>query len=149
MEPFVILTLSLLILGIVCFLADKWLRKTGRLTDKPKQTDTPQAENKEEEEEEEECCGQHEICEKDSLILMKDKIEYYEDEELDAYIGVSSEEYSEKAISEFAEVFYTLKEEEVAGWTRSLQLRGIEIPESLKEEILMVVRERRFRKSKQ
>ena len=146
MEPFVILTLSLLILGIVCFLADKWLRKTGRLTDKPKRTDVPQSEKGENEEG---CCGQHEICEKDSLILMNDKIEYYEDEELDAYIGVSPEEYSEKAISEFADVFYTLKEEEVAGWTRSLQLRGIEIPETLKEEILMLVRERRFRKSKQ
>ncbi|MDD4637746.1 MAG: phospholipase [Bacteroidales bacterium] len=102
-----------------------------------------------EEDDQEGCCGQHEICEKDSLLLMKDKIEYYDDEELDAYIGVSSEAYSEKAVSEFAEVFYTLKEEEVAGWTRSLQLRGIEIPETLKEEILMVVRERRFRKSKQ
>lgn len=148
MEPFIILSLSLLILGIVCFFADKWLRKTGRLTDKPKRTSMSQAEHKEEDDQEG-CCGQHEICEKDSLLLMKDKIEYYDDEELDAYIGVSSEEYSEKAVSEFAEVFYTLKEEEVAGWTRSLQLRGIEIPETLKEEILMVVRERRFRKSKQ
>ncbi|MDD4821093.1 MAG: phospholipase [Bacteroidales bacterium] len=147
MEPFIILTLSLLILGIVCFLADKWLRKTGRLTDKPQRANVQSPEK--EEDDQEGCCGQHEICEKDSLLLMKDKIEYYDDEELDAYIGVSSEAYSEKAVSEFAEVFYTLKEEEVAGWTRSLQLRGIEIPETLKEEILMVVRERRFRKSKQ
>ena len=148
MEPFIILTLSLLILGFVCFIADKWLRKTGRLTDKPKKASASQSETKEEEEEEG-CCGQHEICEKDSLLLMKDKIEYYDDEELDTYIGVASGAYSEEAVSEFAEVFYTLKETEVAGWTRSLQLRGIEIPEALKEEILMVVSERRFRKSKQ
>ncbi len=148
MEPFIILTLSLVILGLICFIADKWMRKTGRLTDKPKKTTTSQSEN-EEEDGQEGCCGQHEICEKDSLLLMKDKIEYYDDEELDAYIGVASEAYSEEAISEFAEVFYTLKEAEVAGWTRSLQLRGIEIPEALKEEILMVVSERRFRNSKQ
>ena len=35
-----------------------------------------------------ECCGQHETCERDSLLAAVSKqIEYYDDEELDKYIG--------------------------------------------------------------
>lgn len=33
-----------------------------------------------------ECCGQHEVCEKDSLLAaVSKKIEYYDDEELDLF----------------------------------------------------------------
>ncbi len=40
------------------------------------------------EDEEEECCGMHITCEKDSLLAgISKSIEYYEDEELDAYKG--------------------------------------------------------------
>ena len=40
------------------------------------------------EDEEEECCGMHITCEKDSLLAgISKNIEYYEDEELDAYKG--------------------------------------------------------------
>ena len=93
----------------------------------------------------EECCGAHEMCEKDSLLTAVSKeIEYYDDEELDSYKNTPSNEYSDEAISEFQHVFYTLKEEEVAGWVRSLQLREIELPDDIKEEVLLIVRERRF-----
>ena len=35
-----------------------------------------------------ECCGQHEICEKESLLAaVSKKIEYYDDEELDRFRG--------------------------------------------------------------
>lgn len=35
-----------------------------------------------------ECCGQHEVCERDSLLAAVSKqIEYYDDEELDTFIG--------------------------------------------------------------
>ena len=41
----------------------------------------------------EECCGQHETCEKDSLLAAVSKgIEYYNDEELDRFRGRSSDE---------------------------------------------------------
>lgn len=36
-----------------------------------------------------ECCGQHEICEKESLLAaVSKKIEYYDDEELDRFRGL-------------------------------------------------------------
>ncbi|MBQ0056664.1 MAG: phospholipase [Bacteroidales bacterium] len=92
-----------------------------------------------------ECCGQHATCERDSLLAAVSKeIIYYDDEELDQFKGVSSDEYTADQTEEFAQIFYELKEVEVAGWCRSLQLRGIELPDDLKDEVLMVVRERRF-----
>lgn len=91
-----------------------------------------------------ECCGQHEVCEKESLLAaVSKKIEYYDDEELDRYIGVSPDAYTPEQEDEFRDVFYTMQSEDVAGWVRSLQLRGIALPEGIKDEVLLIVRERR------
>ncbi len=93
-----------------------------------------------------ECCGQHATCERDSLLAAVSKeIIYYDDEELDAFKGRESDEYTDEEAESFANVFYELKEVEVAGWVRSLQLRGVEIPDQIKDEVLLIVRERRFR----
>ena len=93
-----------------------------------------------------ECCGMHETCEKDSLLTAVSKeIEYYNDYELDQYRGVPCETYDEKAVAAFEEVFYTLRSEEVAGWVRSLCLRDIELPEQIRDEVLLVVTERRIK----
>lgn len=93
----------------------------------------------------EECCGQHATCERDSLLAAVSKeIIYYADEELDQYKGRESDEYTDEEVEEFAQIFYELKEVEVAGWVRSLQLRQINLPEQLMDEVLLVVRERRF-----
>lgn len=93
----------------------------------------------------EECCGQHATCERDSLLAAVSKeVIYYADEELDRFKGRDSDEYTDEEVEEFAQVFYELKEVEVAGWVRSLQLRQINLPEQLMDEVLLVVRERRF-----
>jgi hypothetical protein len=92
-----------------------------------------------------ECCGQHEVCEKESLLAAVSKsVEYYDDEELDRFRGRPSDGYTDDEVEEFREVLYTCKEEEVAGWSRSLQLRGIELPDELKDELFLIVGERRF-----
>ena len=91
-----------------------------------------------------ECCGQHETCEKDSLLAAVSKgIEYYNDEELDRFRGRYSDEYTENEVEEFREVMLTCKDDEVAGWCRSLQLRGIELPDDLKDELFLIIGERR------
>lgn len=90
------------------------------------------------------CCGQHETCEKDSLLAAVSKgIEYYEDEELDRFRGHPSSGYDAAAIEEFTDVLTTLRSEEVAGWVRSLQLRGVALPDELKDDIILLVGERR------
>ena len=91
-----------------------------------------------------ECCGQHEVCEKESLLAAVSKeIEYYEDEELDRFRGREADEYTNDEIEEFRYVLETMREDEVAGWCRSLQLRAITLPEALKDEVLMIVGELR------
>ena len=82
--------------------------------------------------------------ERDSLLAGVSKtIEYYDDEELDAWKGIEPDSYTPEQIELFREIFYTLRPEDVPGWVRSLQLRQIAVPESLRDEILLVVNEQR------
>lgn len=90
------------------------------------------------------CCGQHEVCEKESLLAAVSRdIEYYEDEELDAYRGRPSDAYTADEVEQFQDVLYTMRSDEVAGWVRSLQLRGVALPDDLKDEVFLIVGERR------
>lgn len=88
------------------------------------------------------CCGQHEVCEKESLLAAVSKeIEYYDDEELDTFRGRASEDYTAQEIECFEEVLTTMRDDEVAGWVRSLQLRGINLPDAIKDEVFLIVGE--------
>ena len=92
-----------------------------------------------------ECCGQHQTCEKESLLAAVSKqIEYFDDEELDNYRGVPADGYTPEQVEQFRDVLYTMQEVEVAGWVRSLQLRAVELPDELKDEVFLIVGERRM-----
>ena len=91
----------------------------------------------------EECCGAHDACDRDSLLNPDCEIVYYDDEELDALTNTNPADYTKDQAKQLSEVFYSLKESDVAGWLRSLQLRMIDLPAALKEEALLIVRERR------
>ncbi len=91
----------------------------------------------------EDCCGAHEVCERDSLLNSDDKIEYFDDEELDVLSNIPSENMTQAQKTMIEEVFVTLKENDVAPWLRSLQLRSIQLPDELREQALMIVSERR------
>lgn len=91
-----------------------------------------------------ECCGQHEVCEKESLLAAVSKtIDYYDDEELDLFIGREADTYTEEEANQFRDVLYTMQDTDVAGWVRSLQLRGVELPDDLKDEVFLIIGERR------
>lgn len=136
------LLLLILVLGIVAaitgLIRQWWLSeqlRQGKISEMPQVQEAAEAG----------CCGQHEVCEKDSLLAAVSRdIEYYEDEELDRFRGRESDAYDDAEIEEFDEVFTTLRSEEVAGWVRSLQLRGINIPDALKDDVILVVGERRI-----
>lgn len=133
--------LALLVFGLSLIGHKRYEKRVEEGTAKPDET-SPFEVTKEVPEE---CCGQHATCERDSLLAAVSKdIIYYDDEELDALKGIASDEYTPEQTEQFAQIFYELKEVEVAGWCRSLQLRGLELPEDLKDEVLLVVRERRF-----
>lgn len=87
------------------------------------------------------CCGAHEVCEAETLLTLTDEVIYYDDEELDRYRGTAADDYSDGEIDEFREVLLTLQPHEVAGWLRSLGLRGVEPPAEIRDEGLTIVGE--------
>lgn len=132
--------LSLVALGVVAAILGYFRnRKLQRMLERGEISEIPEPR-----EIPEECCGQHEVCERDSLLAaVSKKIEYYDDEELDRFRGVEPGDYPDEVVDEFREVLYTLREVEVAGWLRSLQLRGVNLPDELKDEAFLIVGERR------
>lgn len=135
-----ILIIGLVLLGVIALIAgiirNRNLQKKierGELDQMPEATEVDV-----------ECCGQHETCEKESLLAaVSKKIEYYDDEELDRFIGREADSYTTEETELFRDVLYTMQEVEVAGWVRSLQLRGIELPDGIKDEVFLIVGERR------
>ena len=89
------------------------------------------------------CCGSHAVCERDSLLTKTDKIIYFDDEELDILAHRPVEDFSARELQQLDDVFYTLREQDVAGWLRSLQLRDIALPDYLRDAALLIVAERR------
>ena len=67
--------------------------------------------------------------------------DYFADEELDAYRGRESHAYSPDEEEAFREVLYTMRPDEVPAWVRALQVRGIALPDALKDEVLMLIDE--------
>ena len=88
------------------------------------------------------CCGQHEICERLPEAIPT-KIDYFDDEELDAYSGIASYNHTEQAIEAFQEVLYTLRPNEVIEWLTSLQYRDIHLPDTLVDEAFIIIEEHR------
>lgn len=95
-----------------------------------------------------ECCGAHEICDSESLLAYKNEFVYYNDEELDAYKGLVSDDYSDDQIEEFRDVLLTLHTDEVAPWLKSLQQRDVNVPAIIREEALIIVTEFREKRHK-
>lgn len=83
------------------------------------------------------CNGDNDKCEQDCMMEAATKdIEYYNDEELDVFKGRAADDYTDEEVEQFSEVLYTMKPEEVAGWNRSLILRGINLPNQIKDEVI-------------
>ena len=90
-----------------------------------------------------ECCGAHEVCDRESLLSADGSIEYFDDENLDALADVHPDKFTDDQLNQLSDVFYTLRESDVAAWLRSLQVRRIQLPLELREQALLIVSERR------
>lgn len=85
------------------------------------------------------CSGGDPRCEQECMMEAATKeIEYYDDEELDDYRGRPSDSYTDEEAERFADVMYTMRPDEVRGWGRSLVLRGVSLPDQLKDEFVML-----------
>ncbi len=90
-----------------------------------------------------ECCGLHLVCEKNSLSPMSAEIEYYDDEELDRFIGRDGSDYSPEEEEEFRDVLMTLRPQDISGWARSITARRLILPPDIRDELLLLVNEQR------
>ncbi len=70
-------------------------------------------------------------------------VEYYDDEDLDAYQGRPSDGYTDAEAEEFRYVLYTMRPDEAEGWSRSLSARAINVPDQLKDELMMLIADNR------
>lgn len=137
------MTLSLILLAAIAGVgALLWLMEQRTLR---RQQDAPEPEPaKDQQEDSEECCGMHITCERDSLLAaVSEKIEYYDDEELDRHAGEDAEAYTEEETEEFRDILLTMRPADIAGWARSLQLRNIQLPQAVRDELIMIVAEAR------
>lgn len=88
------------------------------------------------------CNGDNSKCEQECMMEAATRdIEYFDDEELDAYKGRSSEDYTDEEAEQFREVMYTMRQSEVKDWNRSLILRGVSVPDQIKDELVMLLNE--------
>lgn len=136
MTAAIIILNALIIVGAILYLLH--LREQRQNPSQSNEEDQPA------EATEQECCGMHITCEKDSLLAsLSDEIIYYDDEELDRFTGRGEDQYSDEEIEEFRDVLLTLLPHDIAGWGRSIQLRGITLPSVVRDELLMIVAEAR------
>ena len=66
-------------------------------------------------------------------------IVYFDDEELDRYRGRPSDSYTDDEAEEFREVLFTMRPDETREWNRSLILRGVNVPDQVKDELTMLM----------
>ncbi len=89
-----------------------------------------------------ECCGKHVVCEKQKLAEARMRsAQYFDDEDLDKYIGRKPDGYTDQEVEEFRYVLYTMQQNEVREWMECLQARDIELPDQLKEECYSMMNE--------
>ncbi len=85
------------------------------------------------------CCGLHAICEKTGQI--NEPPVYYDDEELDRFAGRDASDYNDEETEEFRDVLLTLLPSDAPGWSVSLEKRRINLPETLKSELELLLSE--------
>lgn len=126
-----VLILSILFLGIIVAVASQLRQKHGEEDAPITIVETCST-----------CNGTNDKCEQDCMMEAATKdIEYFDDEELDHFRERPSDSYSDAEVEQFSEVLYTMRQDEVAGWCRSLTLRGINLPDQLKDEVFMLKEE--------
>jgi hypothetical protein len=148
MQGALIILLFTVVVGILLYLWELRYRKNHPevKTDPESETVTnaqPAENNEATDPSNQECCGLHLVCEKDSLSPMSDDVIYYDDEELDRFIGREADSYTPDEEEEFRNVLMTLRPEDVAGWARSVTQRRLNLPDDVRDELLMLVNEQR------
>ena len=129
MAVVVVLLLSLLVLGV---LAAVWSRVSSSGDDDTDAIVTRTTCDT--------CNGEDTRCEQECMMEAATReVEYYDDEELDRFKGRPSDCYTDDEAELFREVLFSMPQSDVKGWNRSLILRGINVPDQIKDELLLMI----------
>ena len=86
------------------------------------------------------CNGDDTRCEQECMMEAATReVEYYDDEELDRFKGRPSDCFTDDEAELFREVLMTMPLSDAKGWNRSLILRGINVPDQIKDELLLMI----------
>ncbi len=85
------------------------------------------------------CGGTNPKCEQECMMEAAVKeTEYFDDEELDAYRGRPGDGYTPDETEEFRRIMETMGPEDLRAWNRSLILRGVNMPDGIKDEYILL-----------
>ena len=87
------------------------------------------------------CCGAHEVCESGKMKKRESAFDYYDDEELDRFRNRPEGDYTTEEVEEFKDVLETLQFNEIENWLKSLYVREISFPETLKRLLAIRLQE--------
>ncbi|MBQ9556818.1 MAG: hypothetical protein IJV05_11415 [Muribaculaceae bacterium] len=145
MKPALILLAILVAGGAIVWLIDRLFyhkNEGGTVdeTDQNAQTDTPRQGCADE------SCGIRSICPSEQILAgeCKKEITYYEDEELDAFIGRDENGYTPDEEEQWRDVLYTLQPADLLGWGQSIKHRGLVMPAAIRQEFMQLAAEQRM-----
>ena len=141
MQGALVIFIAMVVIGLILYITDVFYYRK-KYPDSPKEK-TEESSESVKDPENDSCCGLHAVCEKTGLSPIDTEIIYYDDEELDRFKERTPDSYTPEEIEEFRDVLMTLLPEDVAGWSKSIQLRGIQLPDEIRDELLLIVTELR------
>lgn len=142
MKGALVILAALIIIGIILYVFELRHRRRYEVSEIANDSN-PEDKEAEEIQDSGECCGLHLVCEKDSLSPMSDKVIYYDDEELDRFIGRTGNDYTPEEEEEFRDILMTLRQDDIPGWARSVTMRRLNLPPDVRDELLLLVNDLR------
>lgn len=90
-----------------------------------------------------ESCGLRSICPSEQILAgqCRDEVIYYDDEELDNFLGRAADSYSPEEEEQWRDVLYTLQASDLLGWGQSIKHRGLVMPTAILDEFLQLAGE--------
>ena len=144
MKPALILLTILVVGGAIVWLIDRlfYHKNVAENADETEENDAQEAKPQGCADE---TCGIRSICPSEQILAgeCKQEITYYDDEELDAFMGRDENGYTDQEVEQWRDVLYTLQPADLLGWGQSIKHRGLTMPSAIREEFLQLAAEHR------
>lgn len=137
MQGAIVLLAVLVAVGLLLFYFDRRKPHHGHAPAEPKPEQSASSEPQPQQEQA--CCGLHAICEKKYATPASERPVYYDDEELDVLADRNPDTYTNAEREMLRDVVLTLRPDDAWGWSHSLELRHIELPPDIRDELLLLL----------